>query len=311
MYRKMLVPLDGSGFAEVVLPYAKELAARLDIEVVLLHIVRPEERGFFTPIHRAYIKETVDTIRRQARRVQTNSGIPPDTKPIQVYGEMVVGYPDEEIPRYADTGAIDLILIATHGSTGAKHWALGHVAEKILRQSRVPVSLVRAGVPGATPYDRWPQKTILAPLDGSELAESVLPHIEALARQRGEACNVTLIRVCEPPVIPSYYASEFSGVPLNWGQSVQQETDQCQEMSEEYLSGIEKRLKDKNISVRSEILTGRASDEIVGYATKNPFSLIAMTTHGRSGLRRLVYGSVAESVLLGSSNPIFLVRISK
>lgn len=309
MYRKMLVPLDGSGFAEVVLPYAKELAARLGVEVVLLHIVSPEERGFFEPIHRAYIKETVDTIRRHVRGVQIKSG-KSASKSGHVRGEVVVGYPDEEIPRFAGANAIDLILMATHDSAAGRHRALGHVAEKVLRQSRIPVWLVRAGVPDAVSYDKWPEKTLIVTLDGSELAESVLPHVEALAQQRGETVEVTLIRVCEPPPMPSYYSMELSGVPLNWGQYVQQEIDRCQHVAGEYLAGIEKRLKDKNISVRSEVLTGKASQEIIIYASKNPFGLIVMTTHGRSGLGRLVYGSVAESVLLGASNPIFLVRVN-
>ncbi len=307
MYKKMLVPLDGSGFAEVVLPYAKELAARLGVEAVLLHIVSPEERGLLEPIHRAYVNETVETIRNQAKGVQIKGS----TQPVQVRGEIVVGYPDEEIPRFAGANAIDLILMATHDSAVGRHRALGHVAEKVLRQSRIPVWLVRAGVPDTVSYDKWPKKTLIVTLDGSELAESVLSHVEALAQQRGETVDVTLIRVCEPPPMPSYYSMELSGVPLNWGQYVQQEIDQCKQTSGEYLAGIEKRLKDKNISVHSEIFIGKASNEIIGYAAKNPFSLIVMTTHGRSGLGRLVYGSVAESVLLGASNPIFLVRVNK
>ena len=72
--------------------------------------------------------------------------------------------------------------------------------------------------------------------------------------------------------------------------------------------GKEKQLKDISISVRSEVLVGKAADEIVDYANKNPFNLIVMATHGRSGLSRWVYGSVAENVLLGVSSPIFLVR---
>lgn len=309
MYRKILVPMDGSKDAEAVLPYAKELAARLEVEVVLLHVVRPEERGFFEPLHRAYVNETVDTIRRQARAVQLK--VQPDSTPVQVHGDIVVGYPDEEIPRFADAEAADLILMATDASTGGRRGVLGRVAEKVLRQSRIPVWLVRAGIPDAIPYDKWPGKTLIVTLDGSELAETVLPHVETLARQRGETIDVTLVRVCEPPPMPSYYSLELSGIPLNWGQYVQQELDQCKRTAVEYLAGIEKRLKDKNISVRSELLTGKASNVIIDYASKNPFSVIIMTTHGRSGLGRLVYGSVADSVLLGVSNPIFLVRITK
>ncbi len=75
-----------------------------------------------------------------------------------------------------------------------------------------------------------------------------------------------------------------------------------------YLAELEKRFKDKGIIARAEVLTGKAADEIVNFAGKNPFSLIVMATHGRSGLSRLVYGSVAVSLLHGATCPIFLVK---
>lgn len=311
MYKKILVPLDGSTAAEVTLPFAKELAARMKgVEVALLHIVGPEERGRLEPMHRCYVSSTVETIRSQAQAIQKKIGIQPDPVSVKVSGEMVTGYAEDEIPRFAETRGVDLILMSTQVSTEGKR-TLGHVAEKIMRQSTIPVWLVRTAGPGMVPYDKWSRKTILVVLDGSETAESVLPHAEALAQQSGESIDIVLIRVCEPPPMPSYYSMELSGVPLNWGQYVQQELDQCKQVSKAYLDNVEKRFKDKNISVCSEILLGRASTEIVNYATKNQQSIIMMTTHGRSGLGRLVYGSVAESVLLGASNPIFLVRVTK
>lgn len=312
MYRKILVPLDGSAGAEVTLPFAKELAARMKgVEVALLHIVAPEERGKLEPMHHAYIAAAAESIRSQAREIQKKVGIIPAGDSIKVSGEMVVGYPDEEIPRFADAKGVDLILMSTQDGSGGNKRALGHVAEKIMRQSKIPVWLVRAGLRDAVPYDKWTKKTLLVVLDGSETAESVLPHVDTLARQAGETVEVVLIRVCEPPPMPAYYSMELSGVPLNWGQYVKQELDQCKQVSKAYLDGVEKRFKDKNISVRSEILLGKASSEIVNYGANNPQSMIMMTTHGRSGLGRLVYGSVAESVLLSASNPIFLVRIAK
>ncbi len=309
MYRRMLVPLDGSELAEVVFTYAKEIAGRLDLEVILLHIISSGEGDFFTPVHQAYLKQTSETIRRQSREVQKRTGIQPGGKPVEVRGELAVGSPPEEILRYAKEQDVDLILMATHGRSGIRHWALGNVADKILRASKVPVLLVRAGIPDETPYDKWPKKTILVPLDGSELAESVLPHVETLAKQRGtEPLNVVLLRVCEPPITTSYYATELSAVPLNWGDYIQQETVRSNQVANNYLAGIEKRFRDSNINVQSEVLVGKAAEEIIDYNSKNPFNLIVMATHGRSGLKRWVYGSVAEHVLLGVPSPILLVR---
>ena len=135
--------------------------------------------------------------------------------------------------------------------------------------------------------------------------------VEILAKQGGtEPMDVVLLRVCEPQVSPAYYAPEFSETPLNWGKYMQQETDRCKQTAAEYLAEIEKRLKDLGIGARSELLVGKADEEIVDYANKDPFNLIVMATHGRTGLSRWVYGSKTENVLLGVSTPIFLVRPS-
>jgi nucleotide-binding universal stress UspA family protein len=308
MYRRMLVPLDGSELAEVVFPYAKELAGRLGIDVILLHISATALRDY-VPMNRAYVEHAADTIRREARRVQRKAGLVPEEKAIEVRGELVVGYPPDEILRYAEENAVDLILMASHGRSGSKRWALGSVAGKILHAANIPVLLVRTGIPEQIPYDEWPKRTIIVPLDGSELAESVLPHAEALAKQGGrEMVNVILMRVCEVPVMPVYYTPELAEIPLNWGQYAQQETARCRQMATEYLAGIEPRFRDSGINVKSEVLVGTATDEIIAYANKTPYNLIVMATHGRSGLSRLVYGSVAVNILVGVNSPLLLVK---
>jgi nucleotide-binding universal stress UspA family protein len=308
MYRRMLVPLDGSELAEVVFTYAKELAGRLDIDIILLHVSGPHLEQF-APMSRAYIERAAETLGVQAREVQENTGIPPGGKPLEARGEVTVGYPADEILRLADEYAVDLILMATHGRSGKKRWHIGNVADKVLRASKVPIWLVRAGVPDEPSYDKWPSTTIIVPLDTSEVAESVLPHVEALAKQRStKPVEVTLLRVCEPPTLPSYSIPELPTEPLNWGEYMQQETARCKQGAQEYLAGVEKQLKESNIEARSEVLLGKAADEIVDFANKNPFNLVVMATHGRSGLSRWVYGSVAENVLVGVSSSVFLVR---
>ncbi len=305
MYKRMLVPLDGSELAEVVFTYAKELAARFDLDLTFLHVCSPDEREML-PMHRAYVERVAETVRRQSEEVQEKAGIEPGGKAVAAHGELTVGYPAEEIVRYADENDIDLILMATHGRSGISRWAIGSVADKVLRASKKPVWLVRAGIPEEIVYDKWPRKTILVPLDGSELAESVLPHVEALAKQRGaEVVDVVLLRVYEQAIIPLDYAE---GVPMGWGKQLEQETARCKQVAGQYLAGVEKRLKDTGLTVKSEVLEGKAAEEIADYAKRNPFNLIAMATHGRSGIGRWAYGSVAEKVVAGVSSPLLLVR---
>jgi nucleotide-binding universal stress UspA family protein len=307
MYKKLLVLLDGSQLAEVVLPYARELAGRLDMDVVLLHVY-PPTRQEFAPMYKAYLDRTAETIKTQATQLQKSFG-QGVARPVEVSSELIMGYHADAILHYADENAIGLILMANHGRSGVSRWTMGGVADKILRAARVPVWLVHVGVDSTiVPYDQWPYRTILVPLSGSEVSASVIPHALALAKQKGVTNNVVLMQVCEPPVAPSYYSPELTGVPLNWGQFIEQEMTRSKETAQRYLAGEEKRFKDAGIPVTSLVLTGKPAEEIITYGNKNPFTVFVMATHGRSGLSRLVYGSVAESVLFGITNPIVLVR---
>ncbi|HEY90242.1 MAG TPA: universal stress protein [Dehalococcoidia bacterium] len=308
MYRKLLVLLDGSELAEVVFPFAEELAARLDLEVILFQVYGAIGREFI-PVHRAYIERAADIIASQVETIQERLGVSPDTSHVEVRGELAGGYFAEEILRYAEENEIDLMMMASHGRSGIRRWHMGGVADKVLRASKVPVWFVHAGIPDAVPYNKWPSKTFIVPLDGTERSESVLPHVETLARQRTiEPVNITLLRICDPPIAPSYYSPELSGVPLNWGEFMEQEMTRGKQAAFEYLSDLKERLKDTGANITTEILVGKAGDEIIEYAVKNPYSVIIMTTHGRSGLSRLVYGSVAESVLMGVSNPTLVIK---
>jgi len=308
MYRKMLVPLDGSELAEVVFTYAIELSGRLDMDIVLLH-ASSQNMQTFLPMQRAYIEHAAESLQKQAREIQKSSGLKPKGRLIEVQGELVVGYPADEILHYAEKNEIDLILLATHGHSGLKRWYIGSVAGKLLNAAKIPTFLVRAGIQEETTFDKWPSQTLLVPLDGSELAESVIPHVETMAGQRSsEPVDVVLLRVSETPTMPSYYGPDISGVSYDWGDYIQPEARRRKQVATEYLAGIEKQLKDKKINVRSEVIEGKSNDEIVDYAGKNPYSIIVMASHGRSGLSRLVYGSVAANLLQGISNPILLIK---
>ncbi len=306
MYKKMLALLDGSQIAEIIFPYVKELSGRLGIDVSLLHVYAPNAKEF-APTYQAYIDKSVETLQNQARQVQINAGKPSE-KPVQVRGEIKMGYHADEILRYVDDNNIDMIIIASHGRSGNTRWSMGSVADKILRAAKVPVWLVHATTETAVPYDQWPSRTMLVPLSGAEVSATVLPHAWTLAKQSGAIAEVVLMEVVEPPATPSYYSPELTGVPFNWGQFIEQEMSRGRKNAEEYLAGVAKQFQDAGIPVRTLVSSGTPAEEIINFATKNPFTVIVMATHGRSGFQRLVYGSVAESVLFGTVNPIVLVK---
>ena len=147
-------------------------------------------------------------------------------------------------------------------------------------------------------------KMILVPLDGSELAEMVLPHVEMLAQAAKKPAEVVLLRVALSP------SPAFAGYQDLSGQGpvlAEQAAAADKENAEKYLAEVGKRLRDKGLRVRVELLVGSAGDEILDYAENNPVDLIAMASHGRSGISRWAYGSVTSKVLRGISTPILVV----
>jgi nucleotide-binding universal stress UspA family protein len=151
---------------------------------------------------------------------------------------------------------------------------------------------------------------ILVPLDGSELAEGVLPYVRELAGRFDS--EVVLLQVVTPV---SRLLAETA--PVSMGEatlgaeaaSEAAEAERKEAMS--YLEGVVRRLKAGNVSARWEVIEGIAGDVIVEYAHREGVDLIAMSTHGRSGLVRLVYGSVADHVLRHAGTPVLLVRSRK
>ncbi len=151
-------------------------------------------------------------------------------------------------------------------------------------------------------------KMILVPVDGSELAELVLPHVEMMSKVCAEPAEVVLLMVCEPArmLIVGYGEAVAQGVLM-----AEQAAEACKGEAEKYLAATEKRLKGKGLKVRSELLDGDPANEILDYAANNPVDLIAMGSHGRSGISRWAYGSVASKVLRGISTPILIVTPKK
>ncbi len=305
MYTKMLVPLDASELAAASFTYAKELAARLALDVILLHVCGAEERGPASPLE-ADIKHKAEIMKRQSEEVRGKIGIKPGGKAIQVRGEVAIGSPAEEIIRCAAENNVDLILMATHGRSGVKRLVMGSVADKVLRASNVPVWLVRPGLPEQAVYEQWPGKTILVPLDGSELAATALAHVEALASQQGiEKVDVILLRICTRPMPPPAADYTYTTLPEEY---TQMELARRKQVAKKYLAEIEGQLTNKGFAVRSEVLEGRPAEQIVEYANANPYNLIVMSTHARSGLQRLARGSVATYALQKANSPIVIVK---
>jgi len=137
---------------------------------------------------------------------------------------------------------------------------------------------------------------ILVPLDGSELAECVLPHVRAIAAASGTG-QVVLLRVVEPLPAGTPPAVDFEVVQKAGVKA-----------AEGYLARIKAQLSKEGLNVEAKVLTGRPAETIIDFAQGNKVDLIAIATHGRSGIRRWVFGSVADRLVRSSSVPVLLIR---
>lgn len=143
-------------------------------------------------------------------------------------------------------------------------------------------------------------KNILVPLDGSELAECVLPHVESIARGCGVE-SVIFIRVLDTYVLSATYAY------LN--ESLKKEMEGSnKEAAEKYLDEVVSRVNLGKVEVQKRLIVGRIAESITDYATKNDIELITIATHGRSGISRWAWGSVADRILRSTCVPILMVR---
>jgi nucleotide-binding universal stress UspA family protein len=146
-------------------------------------------------------------------------------------------------------------------------------------------------------------RKILVPLDGSELAECVLPHVIDIAK--GSGGNVILFRVCEPPVVLADYPTDLRP---GWEDHVKQETDHTRQQCRLYLGDIEKRLKESGLNVTTDSDLGNPAELIVDYAVRNRVDLIIIASHGRSGVLRWAYGSTSDKILRSSPVSVMMIK---
>jgi len=303
MYSKILVPLDGSDIAECVLPYVEAVAkGKNKLDVMFLYVIQPLD----TPLTKHEFRAQIESEAKAAAENYLNELIEKLTYNETVRSEVIIGEIAESIVDYAAQNEIDVIIMATHGRSGIKRWVYGSVSDKVLHESNVPIWLIRADIPPLFSQEKAQKINILVPLDGSELAESVLDHIKKLANQLGEeTVDIVLTRVCELFSNPSAHPPPMA---MNWEEHLEYETNRCKDICQTYLSKVEEDIRQNGLNVRSEVLVGNPADAIIDFANKNAVNTIVMSTHGRTGIGRWALGSIADKILKGASCPIFLVR---
>jgi nucleotide-binding universal stress UspA family protein len=286
MWKKILVPLDGSDLAELALPYAEELANAFKAEIILLHVSAPEE-DHYRHMHELYVKEVADRVKGRFKQVS----------PV-----IATGKPADEIISYAEKNGVDLLIITSHGRSGIMSWATGSIASRLLQGAEVPVLLVRAAKPRRKTQREVLLKRILLPLDGSEAGEAAVDCVgELMSRLEAE---VTLFGV----ISSGQHIRSVGG--LDYISYPPEQMEMFKKEAEDYLNGVYRRLKRRKGSVRVTIKVGAGdiSQEILKFAEEKRVNLVAISSHGHSGIEKWVFGSIANKVVLASKSPVLLVK---
>lgn len=296
MTDRILVPLDGSSLSEKALPYARSLARILPAELALVRAIAIPRDA-----HPLFGKQETTTLLGQleAEAGRYLDGVAAGMRAENVATSTVVrvGPAAEAIVDLAAELKPATIVMATHGYSGAARWSHGSIAERVLRSASVPVLMIPAGRAGELAEDR-PFRRILVPLDGSATAERALE--PAIRIARAAHAEMTLLRVS---II--HTTGEFAGdllLPLEGSLQT------ANNLAQTYLKGVAQGLAERHVWVSTVVEMGPVVESILDYSANHEVDLIAMCTHGQTGLTRWALGRVADRILRHGGVPILLVR---
>lgn len=319
MFARILVPLDGSKFAECALPLAGALsrATGAALELVSAHDpVPPTMAGadaatdLAVPVHADILGAAPDTagevyetaraertnyLQDVAHRMREGTGVEAETA-------LLDGRADQAIMDRVESSGADLVVMATHGRGPVERAWLGSVADHLVRALRVPVLLVRPV--NAQPTDLTVPPTprrVVVSLDGSKLAETALEPAADLATALG--LPMVLLRV-----IGGHMELGSAYIP----HAAKEHKEQLEEERAEataYLRTVADDLAGHDVTLADvEVVAGSAAHAILDSVNPEGGDVIAMATHGRGGLRRLVLGSVTDKVVRAATGPVLVVR---
>jgi nucleotide-binding universal stress UspA family protein len=310
--QSILVPLDGSVLAERSLPFARMLALALGARVRLLRVISdaPSENMIAESIAAAYgIQEPLNAqqerrnhsqeiLRQNAERYLETHATPLAADGLDVATDVRCGPAADVIVEAALEQHVKLIVMATHGYSGLKRWALGSVTDKVVHATSTPIFIVRAEVPALPPA----LKRILVPLDGSALARQALPLATELAKSTQS--ELLLFQAVATTM------ENYPGMPPR-GRPIPQLADLMESLREQAASELNERaeeLREHNLRASTYVINGHAAEVLVDEARQHSVDLIVMATHGYSGIKRWTLGSVADKVLHATRTPLLLVR---
>jgi nucleotide-binding universal stress UspA family protein len=318
MFQRILVPLDGSSRAEQALPVAERLAQTSGGTIVLLRVISNHSEFMLYPAtNPEMVQGMMDAALEEAKnyldgltRMSSLSGLHTETA-------VICSQVATAILSEVDARKIDLIVMCSHGYTGIKRWALGSVAEKVAHAAPVPVLLLREGgalPPALHPQVEWPFRALI-PLDGSARAKAALaPAAQLIAALSAPARGALhLTRVVVLPDAEQISHSEREAIMHKAKQYLSTTVEHIREGLVASAAADLKLSITSSVTIDDDIAAGiirvaEDGEDAEGAGVFGGSDVIAMATHGYSGLKRWAMGSISERVLHGTKLPLLIVR---
>lgn len=283
--QKILFPTDFTATSERAFSAAAQLADVFDAELHVLNAAvetyeLPEDPMGYLDLRKESDDTWTDAFSHEAL-----------TRSRVVHAQVRGTSPSDGILEYADQQAVDLIVMATHGRRGLDRFLLGSVAEDVVRRASCPVLTLRDP---ATAAGNW--KRILVPLDFDESASATLAYAKELAATSG--AELDLLHVIEEAVFPTIYGVDSFAVAV----------PSLVEESRHALTELAERTDGPGAPYTCHVRIGHPATEIAGFAAENDADLIAMATHGYSGIQHLILGSVAAKVVRTAPCPVITMK---
>ena len=298
MFKRLLVPLDGSRLAEAVLPAAQTFAECFGATIVLFHAL---EQGARATVHgerhllveteaQTYLAELAARIGRPNLKIETN-----------VHPVKEADVARSIIEHITELNA-DMIVLAEHGNSGLRNMLVGNIAQQVVQRATPPVLFVR---PQMENVPAFACRKILVPLDSTTIHEPALPVAAEIAR----ACGASLHLMTVVPT-PGTLSAERAGTGMLLPTTMAAVLDLAQRGAVEYLQNTTARLLAEGLAVTATVVRGDTAPAILENAERAKADLIVLATHGRANIDAFWSGSVTPKVLSRSDVPVLLVRVT-
>jgi nucleotide-binding universal stress UspA family protein len=298
-FRSIVVPLDGSPFAEQAIPAAAAIAGatRAKVRLVLVHRLPPppndpETAKLYVSVELAVRKSERDYLRSTARRLKDGGA--------QATALLLEGPPGPTLAQWIGGSDADLIVMTTHGRGALGRTVYGSVADQLVRSLDVPVLLVRPQTAeGVGMESGWMAREIVVGLDGSRAAEAALEPAAALARTL--RVPMTLVQV----VLPLAVAADPLPFPAGFDARI---TEVRRREALDYLEDLAEVLRERGIAATAAAMIGDSpAGTLLDLGRPERGALLVVATRGRGGVKRLMLGGVADKLVRGAEVPVLIV----